>query len=556
MHRDANDSPANSEWDDIPLDFSMFPPVAPAASEPLRTAFRRGDIDSFTAFAGPQIVELVWLNMEALIRCGVFEEAVLEAHVGGSGYPDVMRRMFAHADRERLRALAPLPAPGPFVLYRGVCGWGRGRNIRGFSWTGDLDQARWFAGRHVYFDEQPAPWAVDPAVYLIKIGAEHVAAYCRSRHEDEYVVLLPPQVRPRLLERVSSRAWSRACRRRDRRVSREQLQMPTSPPTTRRGRPGASDRRHWDSSAAVACRLPRGRAQRNAAAARRRSTRRPHRVRSGGMIVGAWGVGAKASGHASHPLFFSMLPSSRREGGTAMRTRMVCSQCLDAWTAAGLSTDEINAKQSTFWAPITSAGVSVWTCPAGHKVQFWLQTPFYSLLYSKALTDLARMDTRSAVMSFYSAWENFVAYTATLLLQDRGVAEAPSALHRAEPQLGMFAGLVAFKAGQYPKLPQSEITEIRNKVAHGSYVPDEAKTLKVGQAAQQCIRATRDLLKPLHEEDDAGPKAAARAQRALKEAGVVPAAGFTTVGHAHQFDADIAEKVRLMREEHAAEHML
>lgn len=94
------------------------------------------------------------------------------------------------ADRKALRAAGdPLPGPGPFTVYRGVSGEEpEERRIRGLSWTASKDRAREFAER---FD------GPDPAVYEAVIKARHVLAYINWEKEEEFIVLLPPDVYPR-----------------------------------------------------------------------------------------------------------------------------------------------------------------------------------------------------------------------------------------------------------------------------------------------------------------------------------------------------------------------
>jgi len=97
-----------------------------------------------------------------------------------------LRSLVARADQARLRAAGdPFPEQPFYVLYRGVAGAGRQRHIRGLSWTSPLAQAQWFARR---WDDLP-----DPAVYVVRVPAEHVWAYTNEHQEDEYVLLLPPR---------------------------------------------------------------------------------------------------------------------------------------------------------------------------------------------------------------------------------------------------------------------------------------------------------------------------------------------------------------------------
>lgn len=162
-----------------------------------RAAFAAGDAGRFLLYANGNTVWLhvVARNMGALRQRGIYEAALLDAWAGtrtnNVEIPTwVLEDLFAHADRAVLRKLAPLPHAGPFTLYRGVAGHRPHRRVRGFSWTGSRDQAAWFARRF---------GLADPAVYRVTVGEEHVLAYSDDRQEDEYLVLLPPNVRPRRL---------------------------------------------------------------------------------------------------------------------------------------------------------------------------------------------------------------------------------------------------------------------------------------------------------------------------------------------------------------------
>jgi hypothetical protein len=69
--------------------------------------------------------------------------------------------------------------------------------VRGYSWTASLERATWFARRFSYLE--------DPTVYRVTAPEAAVLAYVnaeKGRDEQEFLVLLPPTVRPM---RVQSR---------------------------------------------------------------------------------------------------------------------------------------------------------------------------------------------------------------------------------------------------------------------------------------------------------------------------------------------------------------
>lgn len=132
----------------------------------------------------------VFANRPVLKARGVYERALIDSFVRTNHAHwtlNELRELFESADRKALRVAGdPLPGPGPFTLYRGVSGEEHEeRRVRGLSWTTSLDRAREFAER---FD-----WP-DPAVYEAVIEARHVLAYINWEKEEEFILLLPPEL--------------------------------------------------------------------------------------------------------------------------------------------------------------------------------------------------------------------------------------------------------------------------------------------------------------------------------------------------------------------------
>jgi len=155
-------------------------------------------------------VDIVLYNARQLKARGLYEQALLEAYIGTRTNHadwdfDDLANLFGIADRDRLRAAGqPLPHDGPFTLYRGAAGRGEQRCVRGISWTGDLERAKWFASRWEDLH--------DPAVYTVTLPKSTVLAYVDERKEDEYLLWPYGLPRPR---RVRGRArepyqWDRA----------------------------------------------------------------------------------------------------------------------------------------------------------------------------------------------------------------------------------------------------------------------------------------------------------------------------------------------------------
>ncbi len=135
-----------------------------------------------------------YLNIGPLKEIGIYEKMLLEAYTGcalnhGSFPIYVMGRMFAIADKEVLLQTGdPLPDGAPYRLFRGVAGNGRARRKGGISWTADFDRAVWFAKRFSAFLKKPM-------VYEAIVEREHVIAYDNSRQEQEFLCLIPDDLK-------------------------------------------------------------------------------------------------------------------------------------------------------------------------------------------------------------------------------------------------------------------------------------------------------------------------------------------------------------------------
>jgi hypothetical protein len=164
---------------------------------------RAKDVGEFVGRAPSQAA--LWLiddNIRLLRHLGIYEEALVYAFTRTRTTNHYYRlswqySLFKLADRQRLREAGdPLPAPGPYTLYRGVAGRGAARRVRGLSWTGSLECATWFAERAADFG-----WA-DPAVFQAVVSDSEVLSYTNDRNEDEYIALLSPQTRVKRYKRL------------------------------------------------------------------------------------------------------------------------------------------------------------------------------------------------------------------------------------------------------------------------------------------------------------------------------------------------------------------
>lgn len=169
--------------------FELYAPPHPTIQRVYYEAFCRGDESFLGAFDNTQTLNVVFDLQSVLQARGIYERCLLSALVGTrtnySGWPiDLLLHMVDLADSQRLRqAGEPFPGSGPFAVYRGVAGSGKARRVRGISWTGDFEKAKWFARR--YSSELLHP---DPAVFGAVVSETQVLAYTNERREDEYLI--------------------------------------------------------------------------------------------------------------------------------------------------------------------------------------------------------------------------------------------------------------------------------------------------------------------------------------------------------------------------------
>jgi len=175
--------------------------VDPGLHDLARKRFAARDALGFVALTdNDRALRLVLDNLFALRAAGMYEQALLEALTGVRTNHHrwslrILIPLLEAADRDRLRAAGgPLPGPGPFTLYRGVHGRGPARKVGGLHWTSSPSTAARFATRFAEWGD-----AHDPAVFVVRVAASAVLAYVTDRGEDDYLVGLLPDVRPRRL---------------------------------------------------------------------------------------------------------------------------------------------------------------------------------------------------------------------------------------------------------------------------------------------------------------------------------------------------------------------
>ena len=125
---------------------------------------------------------------------GLYEKYLLSAYIGmssGEVSPTDLRALFAKVNPKRLLAAGDVIAvkAQTITLFRGISGKGEMRNIRGMSWTDDVNIACHFARRWCNCTNPKIwDWANDPAVYRVTIPMKDVRCYTDAKGEREYVL--------------------------------------------------------------------------------------------------------------------------------------------------------------------------------------------------------------------------------------------------------------------------------------------------------------------------------------------------------------------------------
>lgn len=168
-----------------------------------------------------------------------------------------------------------------------------------------------------------------------------------------------------------------------------------------------------------------------------------------------------------------------------VKLKVRCSQCQAEVLDRG-SPDAIIGISA--WISLTPTEHRRWTCPRGHVSWVWFAHPFHELLLYRGIQDLAGDDTRSAVISFYSAWDNFVLFM-TEDFMDAPRGRLPGPLRRAEPATGVYAGVTYAAFREWPRLVSRKSQELRNEVVHGMKLPTVGEVTTLAEDVLGAVRA-------------------------------------------------------------------
>ena len=142
-------------------------------------------------------LRFVHKNISVFQARGIFERALCFAYVrqkgGTHGWTiKELDSLFSQANPDKLRSCGDnLPGNGPFSIFRGVCGTGKRQRVRGYSWSGSIDVACYFACW-----SSDVSKAGNPGIYRANVVESEVHFFWDKRSEQEFVV------RPRSPERV------------------------------------------------------------------------------------------------------------------------------------------------------------------------------------------------------------------------------------------------------------------------------------------------------------------------------------------------------------------
>ena len=139
-------------------------------------------LDVMTYINGHQAVEYVYSHIDILYEHGLLEEFIVDAFIRHNwdnyAYYNELRVLFDLCSPALLqKASDPVPDGDTFKLYRGVTflEW-----AYGYSWTGSLKVAQWFADR--YKDRHKG------FVVVRDTHRHEVLFYTNNRKEDEFIV--------------------------------------------------------------------------------------------------------------------------------------------------------------------------------------------------------------------------------------------------------------------------------------------------------------------------------------------------------------------------------
>lgn len=143
-------------------------------------------------------------------------------------------------------------------------------------------------------------------------------------------------------------------------------------------------------------------------------------------------------------------------------------------------------------------------CPKGHRLKVFIYLHDFQKLFEVAVNALADNYYREAIGSFAASLERFMELFVRVVTRAHGVESAAlegawkQISKQSERQLGAFVFTYAQAFNDVGPVLPSNLIELRNRVVHQGYFPDEAECFRYGTAV---LELARGVISSLHTVD-------------------------------------------------------
>jgi len=179
-----------------------------------------------------------------------------------------------------------------------------------------------------------------------------------------------------------------------------------------------------------------------------------------------------------------------------MKILVACMACQAEQMSQGL--EQIQVVIS--YTDLRDEGYYESECPQGHKSVTVLQQPKYHVLFDCGIKAMIDGYPRESISSIAASVERFYEFSIRVFLAAKGapLEEVDKTWKlvkkQSERQLGAYCLLYLQHYSQSPDLMSNKLTEFRNDVIHGGYIPTYSEALKYGEAAFQHILSLQQRL--------------------------------------------------------------
>ena len=139
-------------------------------------------------------------------------------------------------------------------------------------------------------------------------------------------------------------------------------------------------------------------------------------------------------------------------------------------------------------------------CPRGHTFMANVLYHEFQKLFEIAIDSLANQQYRESIGSFAASYERFMELFIRIVMRAAAidsnlVVSAWKKIEKqSERQLGAFIYLYMVEFKQMPPLLNDKLVNVRNRVIHQGYFPDEKECMSYGKSVLQCIQNTIGLI--------------------------------------------------------------